>query len=92
MPKLYRVEVAFEFIALAEDAAEAESYAYDATCDMSDIAEHARARPMRNAQGRHTYPQGWNEDCLVYGAEKDVTVKQAIAIEEADNECSASHE
>lgn len=85
--RLYVVQVEFEFAALAESAQEACRFTDDAIRDMSMMDDCARALVI----GFHKFPNttekipmkpdGWEDDDLVYGADKDTTLAEAIAEE-----------
>ena len=87
--RLYTVTVEFEYAVLAEDERDAMDYAHDALRDVS-IRDYAHATPTvyvpqgngpRAPQVRR--PDDYDAESLVYGADDDVTLEDAIAAEVA---------
>ncbi len=87
--RLYVVRVEFEFAALADSAQEACRFTDDAIRDMSMMGDCADATII----GFHKFPgsdqklamkpDGWEDDALVYGADNDTTLAEAIEEERA---------
>ena len=85
--RLYIVQVEFEFAALADSEQEACRFTDQVIRDTSMMSEHAHATVV----GFHKFPghpeklasrpDGWEDDDLVYGADKDITLSEAIASE-----------
>jgi hypothetical protein len=63
--KLYRVSVAFDFYAYAEDGEDAQFFARDALLDMS-MGDCAASREVRPG---HALAAGWGRHSLVYHEE-----------------------
>lgn len=88
--KLYTVTVEFEYAVLAEDERDAMDYANDALNDVS-IRDYAHASPTvylpqgngpKAPQVRR--PDDYDAESLVYGADEDITLEEAIAAEVAE--------
>jgi hypothetical protein len=92
MKRLYSVVVEFEYAAMAESEADACSYAKEAINDMFSN-EYACARLtvdyIPTTTISHASPPDWDSDSLVYGADTDTTLEQAIAAEKARLQAAA---
>lgn len=88
MKKLYTVTVEFEYAVLAEDEREAMDYANDALRDVI-VEEYASATetvymPMGNVKMPQVRrPDDYDDTSLVYGADEDITLAEAIEAEKA---------
>ena len=80
--RLYRVKITLEYAALATSKEEAESYADDVLADTRG-GDNAVARLMRDAKGRYSYPEGWDDHSLVYGPDRDVSLREATEVDQA---------
>jgi hypothetical protein len=84
--KLYTVTVEFEYAALAEDERDALDYAIDALGDVS-VRDYARATETVYLPGKDSKtpvirrPDDYDDDSLVYGADDDTTLAEAIQAE-----------
>ena len=79
--RLYRVSVEFEYMALADDAKSAESWATECARDLM-LEDWADAQPYNGK-----LPIGWDERCCVYHfGNGDVRLPVAIAIHEEHRE------
>jgi hypothetical protein len=82
--RLYVVQVEFEFAALAESAEEACRFTDEAVRDMSMMDDCAHAQIIRfhkfpnHPEKVAMRPDGWEDDALVYGADQDTTLAEAI--------------
>ena len=85
MKRLYTVRVKFEFAVLAESEHEAryaageasEDGLYDATLLVSKTV----VRPQASKDVHIAVPSGWDNECLVYGADEDTKFGDAVAAE-----------
>jgi len=86
--RLYVVQVEFEFAALAESSKEACHFADEALRDMGFLEDCASAKLISfhnfpsSEKPVAMRPDGWEDDALVYGADKDTTLGEAIEQEE----------
>jgi hypothetical protein len=79
MKKLFNVRIDIEGAVWAEDEEEALGYANDIVEDVNDHEECAHAREIKNGPD---LPAGWTGNCLVYGADEDMTFDIAWKIME----------
>lgn len=89
MKRLYVVQVEFEYAVMAESASEACSFARDCAGDL-DLEQHAYASQLQIVEATDhlgikrnvpMLPEGWTGDALVYGADKDTTLDDAVEAE-----------
>jgi hypothetical protein len=85
MPKKpFLVTVEFEVAIFAENeddvysSSEMRDAIYDSTLFTADC--------IASVQPLNRIPDGWDENCLVYGADRDVTVKEALEWDKKLNE------
>jgi hypothetical protein len=78
MATLYRVSVSFEYIALADDAAQAEDLVDEATRDLLPRDMTIRAVRLRRQDGSYPLPAGYTGQCLAYGDEEDRPLSDLI--------------
>jgi hypothetical protein len=76
--KLYIVTVSYEYACLAEDEYEAADFREEALHDEGDPTTHARLAVTGPVPYR---PRGWTNDTLIYGADSDLRLDDAIAAE-----------
>lgn len=85
MKSLYTVRVKFEFAVLAEDEQEARRAVYQASEDGLYDAALLVSRTVVQSQASNdvhiAIPSGWDNDCLVYWADKDTKFGDAVAAE-----------
>jgi hypothetical protein len=80
--RLYVVKFEIEYPVLAVDAYDAESYIDDAIDDLSFLSDKAKAQPIAfSPSGAPVLPSGYTLKCLVYGADRDTMLAEAVAKE-----------
>lgn len=78
--KLYRVTIEVDALVVAEDERHACEHARDILADVSvsDYADAVQVSEYPKGSGKIVMPADWDEECLVYGTDKDTTVAEAI--------------
>jgi hypothetical protein len=75
--KLYLCEIKTIYYALAENPLEATRYVSDHLDDQSGAIKATKVTEMEKSSDV-VYDDGWDDSCLVYGAEGDVTLGDAV--------------
>lgn len=82
MPQLFRLDVTYSAIVLAESPEEAATYARDIT-DYANLDTRQVTHLPPDSSGKVDLPRGWELDCLVYHRDQraeDITVRSALKV------------